>query len=49
VELHQKRYGKQMDHEERQRKKNAREVKKKSAMAQKVPPRRLLRLKRALP
>ena len=38
VELHQKRYGKQMDHEERQRKKNAREVKKKSTMAQKVPP-----------
>jgi hypothetical protein len=36
VELHQKRYGKQMDHEERARKKSARECKKKSTMAQKV-------------
>jgi len=36
VELHQKRYGKQMDHEERARKKSARECKKKSTMAQKL-------------
>ncbi|KAK3286896.1 Ribosome biogenesis protein [Cymbomonas tetramitiformis] len=36
VELHQKRYGKRLDHEERKRKKDAREVKKKSTMAQKL-------------
>eukprot|EP00976_Prorocentrum_cordatum_P057773 1164357-Prorocentrum_minimum.AAC.3 len=36
VELHQKRYGRQMDHEERKRKREARECKKKSALAQKL-------------
>ncbi len=36
IELHQKRYGKRLDHEERKRKKQAREVHKRSAYAQKA-------------
>jgi ribosome biogenesis protein NSA2 len=36
IELHQKRYGKRLDHEERKRKKEAREVKKRSEYAQKT-------------
>jgi ribosome biogenesis protein NSA2 len=36
IELHRKRYGRQLDHEERTRKKEARSVKKRAAMAQKA-------------
>lgn len=36
IELHRKRYGRQLDHEERTRKKEARSVKKRSAMAQRT-------------
>lgn len=36
IELHRKRYGRQMDHEERMRKKEARSVKKRAAYAQKA-------------
>ncbi len=36
IELHRKRYGRRLDHEERQRKKQAREVHKRSAYAQKA-------------
>lgn len=36
MELHRKRYGRRMDHEERTRKREARAVKKRSAMAQKA-------------
>ena len=35
IELHRKRYGRQLDHEERTRKREARSVKKRAAMAQK--------------
>ena len=36
MDLHRKRYGRRMDHEERTRKREARSVKKRSAMAQKT-------------
>jgi ribosome biogenesis protein NSA2 len=36
MELHAKRYGRRMDHEERKRKKEARSVKKRAAYAQKA-------------
>jgi ribosome biogenesis protein NSA2 len=36
IELHQKRYGKQFNHEERTRKKEARSVKKRASIAQKA-------------
>lgn len=36
IELHRKRYGRQLDHEERTRKKEARSVKKRSQMAQRT-------------
>lgn len=36
IELHRKRYGRQLDHEERTRKKEARSVKKRAAYAQKA-------------
>ena len=36
IELHRKRYGRQLDHEERTRKREARSVKKRSAYAQKA-------------
>lgn len=36
IELHRKRYGRQLDHEERTRKREARAVKKRSAIAQKA-------------
>jgi hypothetical protein len=36
IELHRKRFGRRLDHEERTRKKQAREVKKRSAFAQKA-------------
>lgn len=36
IELHRKRYGRQLDHEERARKKEARSVKKRAAFAQKA-------------
>lgn len=36
IELHRKRYGRQLDHEERTRKKEARAVKKRAKFAQKA-------------
>lgn len=36
IELHRKRYGRQLDHEERTRKRDARSVKKRAAYAQKA-------------
>ena len=36
IELHRKRYGRQLDHEERTRKREARAVKKRAAMAQRA-------------
>lgn len=36
IELHRKRYGRQLDHEERTRKKEARSVKKRATMAQRT-------------